>query len=189
MKDTMVNFDLKKEASALCYQVTMMLYDGAPKKKVASKVFYDYVEISYFIAVCNTLVSTLEFMKQASKVGWTIDELIGALQVDLKNSWDFLSRHRLGIKTFSKMSLENIINANSPDEYLNKSMMLPKNPNDENSLRNRRYYETPADETDVEKLQAQVRKLTREVEEWKYEYDILKARYEAVPEVGENSEE
>ena len=125
MQHNVENYSLKREASNLCLQFLAMVYGPAPKKKVARETFFNYTELSYMVGVANTLMSTLEFLKRGQEAGWSLDELRGSMQVDLKKCWDELATHKVGHGAFRKLKLEDIIYANEPVDFVRKATTLP----------------------------------------------------------------
>lgn len=119
------NRDHQKEISKLCWEITKDLYGyQTTTKKVSKNVFVEYLKIAYYISMCNTFTTILLFMKENND--WTIDEIYGALQIDLKDIWSALSTSRYGYKFFKPLSLDDITNCDDPSEILKKGFLRKK---------------------------------------------------------------
>ena len=138
MRESFYEYDPQRETRALSKSVTDLLYgEQAPHKKVARKVFTDHAELTYIIATCNTLVGVLDFLQKGKEAEWTMDEMIGEMQIALQTRWKALSSHKLGFKGFNNLDIDKIIHAQKPSDYLDHGFNNPVHIDDTDSLRHK----------------------------------------------------
>jgi hypothetical protein len=107
-----------------CRYVSKMLTDAvyvtAPKKKLSSSVFFNFIEVAYRIAKAFTLILVLQNLKQARKEKWTLEEVQGQLEMDIKESWSKLATSKVGHLCYRNLNLDDIINAEDPVDIIHK---------------------------------------------------------------------
>jgi hypothetical protein len=112
------------ECHGLCDSLNNILFEGAPKKKVSAHVNLEYLKFAYMVATANELVYLNSFVNDALSRNIPQAEILGEIQLRLREAWNTLATSRLGYTAFQKMDIETIITAKNPEEIIRKTSIV-----------------------------------------------------------------
>lgn len=111
----------RKDATYITRMITHNFFQQADRKKICSSVFSDYVELTYYWAACQEILTFLQFLKQEGvKETWTLEEIEGQLQILLKDTWNIFTTLKLSTTVFRRIDIDEIISCKSMDELIVK---------------------------------------------------------------------
>jgi hypothetical protein len=111
----------KRDTDSMCYSLMKIQYKNAPKMKISDSVFLENLKMAGYITMANSFIFVIEFIKAAMEQGYTTEEILGQMHIELKDSWDILATSKMGIGVFHKMDVQDILNSQHPSDLLRKS--------------------------------------------------------------------
>jgi hypothetical protein len=103
------NFSKELDIKSLADLITKNFYGEADKKKVCRKVFNEFLVTVTTFSVVNLLLLVIEYTEKANQEGITNDERLADFQIELVELWNKVARSKIGIKSFTTMTLDDIL--------------------------------------------------------------------------------
>jgi hypothetical protein len=116
--------DKKRDTDTMCNSLMRIQYGSAPKMKISNTLFLENLKTAAYISMANMFIYMIEFTKAAIELDYSKEEILGQLQLELKESWDILATSKMGAGVFKKMELKDILESEHPAQLLRKSAVV-----------------------------------------------------------------
>lgn len=114
--------DLRLDIYSLCNTSVRTYFGSSQEKRLTPRQVQDICELCAFVSSANQAVYFHELYKLCNKENLSVEEIVGEFQLILKEMFGALSKHKLGKSLFRSITVEDILNSESPGDILKRAI-------------------------------------------------------------------